>query len=250
MRASGLAVLLFAGAVSCNFDAAFERYCANNPSCPRSDAGARPETAPDTTPDAPPDIAPDTTAIPDTSMGAPEVGGREGGSDQPFPPPPPKTCTSRDGCGAGEICHPFGNVCMKMCNTVDDCPPYLDACAEIAEPNGGPVRTQKVCKCTITQNCNNYAGNYTCNSLDNLCEHICGNQQDCSRFEPARTCEPGSGQCLNTCFSNRDCPVATQPRCDPSTSRCTGCTADTDCSSRPDGLAQCDASGACVRPSP
>jgi hypothetical protein len=242
VRASGIALLLFAGAVSCNFDAAFGRYCADNPSCPRADAGVGPETAPD--------IPPDTTAIPDTSTAAPEVGGREGGSDQSFPPPPPKICTSRDSCGAGEICHPFGNVCMKTCNTVDDCPPYLDACAEITDRNGGVVGAPKVCKCTNTPNCNNYGTNFTCNSLDNLCEHICNGQQDCSRFEPARTCDQNDGQCLNTCYGNRDCPSATQPRCDPSTSRCAGCTSDYDCGNRPDGLTRCDASGACVRPSP
>ena len=169
----------------------------------------------------------------------------------PFPPPPPKQCFRREDCGPKEICHPFGNVCMRECNSVEDCPKWLDTCAEITDPEGGSTRTPKVCKCGIAQNCNSYAGNFTCNSWDDLCEWMCKEDVDCAFYEPGRTCDKPTGQCrgsVSPCSSNRDCPAPTLPRCNLATSRCTGCVASSDCASRPDGFTACDSTGACYKP--
>ena len=240
-------------AASCNFDAAFQRYCEGNPSCPRADAGAGPETAPDTPPDAPPDASPDISTGPDSSLGPPDSGfGRDlfGDGFPPLPPPPPTSCRQDNDCGANEVCHPVGNVCMLTCNTVDDCPPYLDTCAGITDQDGAPLGTRKVCQCQIADNCASYARNFTCNPFDNLCERMCRGNQECQIFDPQRVCSQGSGWCQRasgSCSSNRDCQPS-QPRCDSVSLRCAGCVAASDCANRPDGLTQCGSTGACVPP--
>lgn len=271
MRQRRITILFLAGAAACDFDAAFKRYCEGNASCPRADAAAGPEASADlpaeasvpeasadlpaevSVPDASPDLTEDASVVPDAPSDTPDSAWWREGPDglMPFPPPPPKQCFRREDCGPKEICHPFGNVCMRECNSVEDCPKWLDTCAEITDPEGGSTRTPKVCKCGIAQNCNSYASNFTCNSWDDLCEWMCKEDIDCAFYEPGRTCDKPTGQCRGSvpaCSSNRDCPAPTLPRCNLATSRCTGCVASSDCANRPDGFTACDSTGACYRP--
>jgi hypothetical protein len=246
-RPSAVLWWLVGFAASCNFDEAFRRYCEGNPSCPRADASAGPEAGPE----AEPETTPDTAVVPDTSFGPPEVGpGRDAWGDGLLPfPSPPKSCRQSRDCEPNEVCHPFGGVCMRQCNTIDDCPPYLDTCAEITDRNGVSVGAPKVCQCGSALNCMSY-GNFTCHPADNLCERLCEKPQDCQMFEPQRFCDPVIGLCQrtpDTCAGNRDCPP-TLPRCDQASHRCTGCIDSSDCANRPDGLTQCSSSGACVPP--
>lgn len=269
MRAFWLALAMCTGTGSCNFDAAFSRYCRDNPQCVR-DAGAGPESGPETEPDVAPEAGPETAPEAGPESG-PEVGpesGPEAGPDvapaPDLPPetspdrdagmtiPPPKTCQQSSDCGTDEVCHPFGLVCMRLCRSTSECPGWLDNCTEIRDPrNGGAVLTPKVCQCSSAQNCSNYTNGFTCNFQDNLCEAMCGTSDDCARFQPPRVCDVVVGMCfrsLPSCTTNRECPVPSQPRCDLVSLRCAGCLASSDCEGRPDGLTRCSSSGACVPP--
>jgi hypothetical protein len=239
-----LAVLVFCGA--CNFDAAFDNYCAKNPRC-AADAAAGPEAGKEAGPEAGPDLGPDNGGEPAADAGS-DMGPDTGGQGQIRPP---KSCSSRYECASNEICHPVGLVCMLTCKTAQDCPPYLDTCAEIRDSGGG-ARTPKVCTCTVARVCDDYARGFVCHPTDNLCERLCGNTQDCSAFQPARVCDQLSGFCQSTipsCASNGNCPTASQPHCDLGISRCVGCLDNSDCAGRSDGLTQCSATGSCVSPS-
>ncbi|MBN2575741.1 MAG: hypothetical protein JXP73_14340 [Deltaproteobacteria bacterium] len=223
---------LVAVALSCDFDAAFERYCENNPAC-QKDAAAGPEAGPDSGPETDPnrDAGEGERS---RSIALPKVCGRNN-----------EGCDSRN-----EVCHPFGQVCMRKCETADDCPPWLDTCAEIREP-GGQARTGRVCMCSSTKVCNSYDADFVCHNADNLCEPLCENDDDCSRYQPTRFCDRLTSQCVRDvriCLGNWDCPSAAQPHCDPVSQRCTGCVDDSDCSERPDGLVQCGPTGSCVAP--
>lgn len=249
MRRFRMACLLLAWAASCNFDAAFERYCQNNPRCARPDGATGLETAPDTVPDTTPDM----TVPPDTPVMPADGGfGRDllGDGFPPLLPPPPRSCRQDNDCSAKEVCHPLANVCMKTCATFDDCPPFLDTCAELSDEGGVPMSTIQVCQCRIADNCASYARNFTCNAYDNLCERMCRSNQDCQIFDPPRVCSVTSGLCQRasgSCSSNRDCQPS-QPRCDLVASHCAGCLGPLDCAYRPDGLTQCSPTGACVSP--
>ena len=243
--------------VSCNFDAAFKRYCENNPRC-LPDSGIRPEagTGPDSGSGLEAGTGPDSESGLEAGTG-PEAGiGPEAGQsfdvnvvDATQFIPTPKNCGPSTPCvGPREVCHPFGQVCMQTCTSSADCPPWLDTCAEIPDSKG-PGHASKVCNCTSGQVCNNYASGFTCNPSDNLCEPLCASPQDCSGFQPARTCVQKIGVCLSTsppCFSSAECPSAAQPRCDPVSSRCVGCLMPSDCAGRPDSLTQCSSDGSCV----
>lgn len=219
-------------ALSCNFDAAFERYCENNPEC-RKDAAIGPEAGPESGPET----SPNRDA---------------GGVEKPRTIPEPKVCgRNNEGCDSrNEVCHPFGQVCMRKCETAADCPAWLDTCVEIRDPNG-QVRTDRVCTCSSSQVCNSYDTNFLCHPSDNLCEPLCANDDNCSRYQPTRFCDRLTSLCVrkvSLCDGNWDCPSAAQPHCDPVSQRCTGCVDDSDCSERTDGLGQCGSTGTCVAP--
>jgi hypothetical protein len=209
---------------ACDFDAAFTRYCDNNPNCPTADAAGAADTAqPRDAADAPPLL----------------------------PIPPPRNCGPFNPCSnPNEFCHPFGLVCMTTCMTAADCPPWLDTCVEIRDPSG-TVWSPKVCTCNSVSVCSDYQDGFTCNLVDSLCERLCRSTSDCYLFAPPRVCDQFQGTCLLSsapCHSNPDCPSPFLPRCDPYSLRCTGCVSFYDCVGRPDGNTQCSATGACTTP--
>ena len=241
------AFLAWLSVASCNFDAAFNRYCSGNSRC-QADAGSAPEAGPETGPEAArPEAAPE--AGPEAG---PETGqGNDVGDADPWRPISfPKNCSASGGCSApDEICNPREQVCMKTCNSQIDCPPWLDLCID---PRFSSMRGPKVCSCTASS-CNKYASGYTCNPLNGQCERICTTDQDCSSFQPARTCEQVSGLCQpipQTCSSNSDCHLPDHPRCDPVALVCSGCLSASDCTGRSDGFSQCSPSGGCVNSQP
>ena len=248
MKSSGIATMLsLFGLASCNFDAAFNRYCENNPRC-QGDAGPKLETAPAS------DVAPmsDLRPTPDVAPTL-EVGqGSDVNDAESRPPiPQPMTCSPPNRCSsAGEFCHPISQICVKTCNGPADCPPWLVSCSDTL---GGPPRGQKFCSCSATS-CNSYAPGFVCDSTDGLCKPICTTDQDCSGGPVPRACDQMSGVCVptpQTCSSNIDCTSQALPHCDPTTLLCTGCVTAADCAGRTDGGAsQCGPGGYCVGPMP
>jgi hypothetical protein len=227
---------LLAAAPCCDFDAAFKRYCQDNPLCGR-DAAIGPEAGPEVGAEAGPESGPE--ASPERDVGQ---------VDKPPPIPLPQICGRIEECnGANQICHPFAGVCVTTCETSDDCPRWLDTCAEIREP-GGPTRSPKICTCSSSQVCANYTSLFVCNPADNLCEPLCAVDQDCGKYQPERVCDQATHLCQRLCFGGRDCPSAAQPRCDSTTQLCAGCASNSDCYDRPDGLTECSSTGACVYP--
>jgi len=215
-----------------DFDAAHRRYCQNNPQC-YSDASATPDTSPDV------HVAPDAE--------------RDAQSDLPgeIAIAPHHNCSPSVPCpGQNEICHPFGYVCLQMCNSSADCPPWLNKCTAITDTYGF-VYTPKVCTCDNAQICDSYNAGFTCNPFDNLCERECASTSDCSGFQPSRLCDELIGVCLTsiqTCYVNANCPSPTQPRCDPISGQCVSCSSSDDCAGRGDGLVNCSESGTCIAP--
>ncbi|HEY5284829.1 MAG TPA: hypothetical protein VIM14_18700 [Polyangia bacterium] len=213
-----------------DFDAAHRRYCENNPQC-ASDA----KITADATPDG--DIAPDAE--------------RDAQPNPPVDIPPPHNCSLSTPCqGQNEICHPFGYVCLQMCNSAADCPPWLDTCTEIRDPHG-VVYTPKVCACNTAEICDSHSSGFACNLLDSLCERECAGDGDCSGFQPPRLCDQLIGLCvasIQICYVNSNCPSPTHPRCDPVSGRCVRCSSSDDCTGRIDGFARCDETGVCVAP--
>jgi hypothetical protein len=234
LRLLTLPCALTLGMLACDFDAAMDRYCAGNARC-APDAGLRDASSND----APlaDDVGPPLDGPPDNNPG--------------LPIPPPMSCGPSNGCNApNQVCHPFAQVCLDLCTSAEDCPHYLDTCAEIVDPEGN-ARTPKVCTCTSAQACNGYSAGFTCNPTDGLCERLCAGNRECGMFQPMRFCDRLSGTCQSTtpsCSASSDCPSPGQPRCDPVTLRCTGCVSDSDCSGRPDGLVRCGSNGGCVSP--
>jgi hypothetical protein len=255
MRVPAVLLALVGLAGSCNFDAAFDRYCAKNPRC-QPDAGNAPAAdvpPPDAPPPdaSPPDVSPPDVSPPDASPGdAPQE--REGRpEDAKRLIPPPRNCGPSAPCpGPGEICHPFGFVCLQPCSTTADCPPWLDNCTEITDASG-TIYTNKVCTCTSAQICDNQTNGFACNPLDNICEKECAGPDECGMYQPPRLCDRMSGLCVasaQTCYVNAHCPSPFQPRCDPVSNRCVRCTSNDDCAGRRDGLVRCDSNGSCVNP--
>jgi hypothetical protein len=235
-----LLVLIFTpalGMFACNFDAAMDHYCANNPRCFR-DAGVP----------GPRDASSNDSPVADAAGPSPDAA-----ADLAPSPPiwPPMSCGTSNGCnGPSQICHPFAQVCLALCTSVADCPSYLDTCTEILDPEGN-ARTPKVCTCSSAQACNGYSAGFTCNPTDGLCERLCASTRECGFFQPMRFCDRLSGMCQSTtpsCSTNSDCHSPGQPRCDPVTLRCTGCVSNSDCSTRTDGLLTCGTNGSCVSP--
>jgi hypothetical protein len=210
---------------ACNFDSAFERYCANNPRC-AADAASGLETGPD--------------------IGPKPGSGGDSGPDVQAIMPPPKSCMSNSDCWPNEMCSPLGQVCMTLCWTASDCLlPGLDTCDVLTDPSG--MSTPKVCQCSASEVCNSFASGFLCASPDELCERLCFTDQDCAVFFPLRVCDKRAGVCRH-CLGNFNCPLPAQPRCDSVIFRCTGCIGDGDCKGRPDGLTQCGPTGSCVAP--
>ena len=229
MRSGSLLVALLGIVASCNFDAAFKRYCENNPQCVR-DSSVGPEIG----------FQPETSSGPETSP--PRDAGDAATS---MTLPLPRICGPSLPCaGPRDVCHPSGQVCMTTCNGPADCPPW-DTCAPLRALGSGPGTS--VCTCTSAQVCNSYASNLTCNPADNKCERLCASDQDCWMFQPPRVCDPVYSVCVS-CSANTDCPSANQPHCDSVSFRCTGCVGPLDCSYRTDGLTQCSSNGSCVSP--
>jgi len=237
-RMATKAMLALLGLASCNFDAAFKRYCDNNPHC-QADAGSASDVGPDIGPDAGLEVGPD--AGPDSAV-----------NDAEFWPaiPSPKPCASSSDCsGPDEVCHPFSQVCVRTCNSLADCQPWpwLGSCSD--PRGGGPSRGQKICSCTALS-CNSYASGFVCDS-DGSCKPICKSDQDCLGFPLPRACDLPTGLCKlipQPCSVSTDCPPM-QPRCDPTSLVCTGCVSSADCAGRPDGVSlQCGPTGGCVGP--
>jgi hypothetical protein len=208
---------------SCNFETAFEQYCASSGKCPGPEAGP-----PDTR--GTPDAASQAEVTPELSL--------------------PRACWGSGDCAPDELCHPMNQVCVRRCATPADCPRELglDSCEDLQlrEP-GGPDHL-RICKCSGWQACESVASNFICSSEDRLCEPKCTQTADCAGFAQLRVCDPVSGTCRRPCLGSRDCNDPTLPRCDPVAQMCTGCVDAIDCSNRPDGNNQCSSSGACVRP--
>ena len=228
-RIATRAMLALFGLASCNFDAAFKRYCENNPRC-QADAAPTLEVGLDVGLD----------------VGLEAGQGSEVNDAESRPAiPPPKSCASPNDCSnADEFCHPQSQVCLRTCNGPSDCPTWLGSCLDIS---GGPTRGKKVCSCTALS-CNSY-GRFVCDS-DGQCKPICSIDQDCSGFLQSRTCDPSTGLCKvipQTCSVSADCPLM-QPRCDATSLVCSGCLSSADCAGRPDSSLQCGPSGGCVGP--
>lgn len=241
-----LAISAFLGmALSCNFDAAFNRYCENNPRC-MADSG----TGPDVTQNF--DVNRDDVSMADVStddVSTDDASTDDASADDAMQYiPAPKSCGGHSNfCASNEVCNPYGQVCMQTCTTLNDCPKWFDSCAEVHD-NKYP---QKVCSCTSNDSCSSYAGAFLCNKLDGLCERSCAISQDCFAFEPIRTCDIKAALCQPStlsCASGAGCVSAAQPRCDIAIGRCLGCILPSDCAGRPDGQTECSASGACVSP--
>jgi len=213
-----------------DFDAAHRRYCQDNPQC-ASDAST------------PSDARPEVHIAPDVA--------RDAQSDLPMDIPPTQNCSLSMPCqGQNEICHPFGYVCLQMCNSSADCPPWLHTCTEIRDTYGF-VYTPKVCVCSTAQICDSYSSGFACNLLDSLCEKECASTSDCSGFQPQRLCDQLTGLCvasIQTCYVNANCPSPTQARCDPISARCVRCSSSDDCAGRDDGFIRCNDDGTCVVP--
>jgi hypothetical protein len=227
---------------SCNFDSAFDRYCANNPRC--ADAAAAADVGPDAGRDLAPDLGPD--GRPDLGPDLPPWPDRDG----PLAPPTSfvqlSSCMSDNECARNEICHPLGKVCMVTCRNSGECPPWLKTCRDLPVTGGG--RTPKmVCTCNGNAMCaDNVSSSYMCNPIDNLCEPSCSTSFDCAIFRLPRLCSTDL-VCVPSCSSAAGCPSATQPHCDPARG-CVGCVDDSDCAGRSDGLSQCNQTGSCMAP--
>lgn len=225
LRALGWALGLTALLGACNFDAAFSRYCQNNPHC-NPDAGFGPEVKPapppDLGPSAGPDLAPDL---------APDLG-----PDAPFGPPPgrqdaggvpplwvPRSCNSPGDCIVPiETCHPSSRICIPTCQSSADCPSQFD-CIEVPGAPGDPNPPARICACSGTLACSQFSPSFRCNRFDNLCEPPCNSTVDCSMYWPARMCNPYYNNCVE-------------------------CVISADCNNRSDGRSECDFTGRCIRP--
>jgi hypothetical protein len=234
MRARRWVLGLLGLATGCNFDAAFQRYCKDNPQC-QQDSGT----------------GGNLNGSPDSGSGQKLDGGSGWGQ---LPMQPPRSCLSNAQCNTpSEICHPFTLICLLTCASAVDCPPWLGVCTEIVNPFSGVPLTAKVCLCTGASACNSYASGFTCHPGDGICEKLCSGPQDCTSFGSPRSCDLQTGWCvysppLPPCVSNADCPSPTQPRCDPGSFVCVGCLSAQDCIGWPGGLTQCSLTGACVAP--
>jgi hypothetical protein len=209
---------------ACNFDAAFARYCQDNPRC-RVDAGRDPDAgsppSPDVAPITVPDMAPDTAFNgPDLGVDSPASARTDGGGGGFVP----KSCTSPTDCNLSrETCHPASLICIPTCRSRDDCPAWLDTCIEARVQPGDPNPPAKICACSGSQVCGLLAPNFRCNRADGLCEPSCYSSADCATLRPARMCDPFKNVCVE-------------------------CMVSSDCSNRSDGLTECDSIGKCVKP--
>lgn len=229
-RGPSRALLLFSLLAACNFDAAFSRYCQNNPNC-KPDSGKdlvsspspdlRPDLAPDLRPDLAPDLSPDLAPdlspdlMPDTPVwpGRPDSGGTRAY----------RNCTSPADCNAPmETCHPTALMCVLTCRSPSDCSLGLDTCEVRGQP-GDSSPSARICACSNSLACGQMAPGFRCNKTDRLCQPPCYGAADCTMFSPARVCDPFSNTCVE-------------------------CVVSIDCSNRSDGRTECDSIGRCVRP--
>lgn len=218
MNARAFLLLGLLGA--CNFDAAFSRYCQNNPNC-KPDAGK--DLGPNPSPDLGPDLSMDTFVPPDSGRPDGGGGGRPDSGGGGLPPFFMRSCASPADCNAPmETCHPTTQTCIPTCRSPADCPYWLDACIDPRGPFGGPTSMPRICACSNSQVCRQLSPDFSCNAADNLC--------------------------TPPCYSNADCPTLRTPRkCSPFSNVCVECVETTDCSGRTDGFTECDSRGLCVR---
>jgi len=150
-------------AVACDFDAAYDAWCANDASC----------------------------------AGAGGAGGGTGGAGgfAPIELAPPAACADSAACGANERCHPLGHVCMTACVGDADCPPEEPRCVSLAELAGGPA-TERVCTCTSTRTCADAGPGARCSPIDDRCEPACATSADCTAYAPERVCDDSSSLCV------------------------------------------------------
>jgi hypothetical protein len=250
VRGGGEAAIWLPAAViwfgsSCNFDAAFARYCSDNPRCQGDAAG-------------------DWQHGPAGSAATDEAGGEvssEGGLETEAAVLPTMSCATDDNCaGPGQICRQ--HMCMTTCSGNGDCTLGNDTCFGIAGlgpgllpgdclPGSDACDSAPVglCVCVSSYSCQSVASGFLCNPIDRLCEAPCYETEDCATFVSPRACDTDDHFCKPTCSSNASCPDPYQPRCDPTTGLCGVCVEAADCSSRPDGLTECGSFGACVSPS-
>jgi hypothetical protein len=227
---------------SCDFDAAFQQYCKDNPRCPR-DAATEPLGGPDVGPDVGPEAQVGSEAERDVGPDVGPDGAPDMGFDFPGPRDPwrdggpggrspllPRSCMSSGDCAPFEECNPIGHVCMIICDSSDECLGGNNSCVEVFDQNGIPRTVNKVCSCDNSQSCSNYVPGLLCNAIDSLCEPPCSaspggrpNPADCPGFQPPRICHPNWSVCVE-------------------------CIRSIDCSNQGDGRTQCN-SGVCVSPS-
>jgi hypothetical protein len=191
---------------ACNFNAAFSRYCQNNPHCV-PDAGRGPEVRPAPPPDLGPDLGRDVgldlrpdlgpDLIADAFVGP---GRADSGATRP-----PGSCTSPADCNVPmETCHPSILICMPTCRSPADCPSGLDVCIEARGQPGDPNPPAKICACSGSQVCGQLGPNFRCNRLDNLCQSACYSTADCSFLRPSRLCDTFTNACVE-CVTSDDC---------------------------------------------
>jgi hypothetical protein len=227
----GWAAALIGLGSSCNFDAAFARYCSNNPYC-RGDAASDRVAGPGESA-VPADVAGDAyVAVVDAGLG--------------WPP----SCESSSDCpGPAQIC--IKQMCMTTCSTNGDCPPGNDFCVGSGGPGSEPPPPTRggLCICRSSYSCAAMANGFLCNPGDGLCEPPCYQPADCATLVPPRACDTDDHLCKPWCSSNMSCPESYQPHCDATSGLCGGCVSQDDCSGRTDGLTECSSIGVCASPS-
>lgn len=227
--APALALLLL---FACDFDAAYDAWCAGDPACAGAGGSAGAGGA----------AGAGGTAGAGGSAGEGGVSGAGGAFAIDLQPL--RACADARACAPAELCHPHGHVCMRACAEDADCPAEEPHCAALA-----PGATARACTCATTASCTDVVPGSACNPLDDRCEMPCASSADCTSFEPVRACNETSALCVETdavCETNADCSTAARPRCDPGTHRCTRCRSHADCAGRTDGATLCIPSGACV----
>ncbi len=208
-------ILLFVLVAACNFDAAFDRYCKDNPNC-RGDAS-----------------------------GASLDGAQDSGSGGGTGAVTPASCKSQADCGPDKGCYMPAGVCVptSKCQFSGDrspggCPPG-SRCA-LLDPRNRAGDT--FCACSPAS-----CGVDRCHVLDLICEPRCHRDSECQDFDPPRYCSEQSVSCVPYCRSDQNCPREEGPFCNPE-GKCVECLSSADCENSSDGRTECTASGTCDFP--
>ena len=190
----GWAAALIGLGLSCNFDAAFARYCSNNPYCRGDAASDRGQDQ------MSPQCQPMSRAMLMWQWSTQASAGRA-------------SCESSSDCpGPAQIC--IKQMCMTTCSANGDCPPGNDFCVGSGGPGSepppglsgryGPTRGG-LCICRSSYSCAAMANGFLCNPGDGLCEPPCYQPADCATFVPPRTCDTDDHLCKPWCRSNMSC---------------------------------------------